>query len=336
MRNPNSYGSVIKLSGKRRHPFAVRITSGWTDKGKQIYKYLGYYKTRQEAMIELASYNAKPYDVDMHHSTFEEIFEKWSDQKFPTLSHQSVSSYSIAFKHLKPLHKLKMTEIRTRQLQEVFDNCNKGSVTKNNMKIVCNQVFTYSIKHDIIEKNYARYIELGKKDEKRLKQPFTRSEIADLWSKVDNTPNIDLALILIYTGTRPSELLKMKTENIHLEKRYMQGGIKTKAGKNRIIPINEKIYPLIKKRYNKNNDFLVIVDEVNKEVTYSIFKKRWNDLNLNHSPHECRHTFASLMDSAGANKVSTKKIMGHTTQDMTDGVYTHKTINELIKAVNMI
>ena len=26
MRNPNGYGSVIKLKGKRRKPFAVRVT----------------------------------------------------------------------------------------------------------------------------------------------------------------------------------------------------------------------------------------------------------------------------------------------------------------------
>ena len=49
MRNPNGYGSIIKLSGKRRKPFAVRVTIGWNNNGKQIYKYIGYYKTKQEA-----------------------------------------------------------------------------------------------------------------------------------------------------------------------------------------------------------------------------------------------------------------------------------------------
>ena len=43
MRNPNGYGSVFKLSGNRRKPFAVRITKGWTDEGKRIYKYLSYH-----------------------------------------------------------------------------------------------------------------------------------------------------------------------------------------------------------------------------------------------------------------------------------------------------
>ncbi|MBQ6481718.1 MAG: hypothetical protein IJI45_11415 [Anaerolineaceae bacterium] len=53
MRLPNSYGSIVKLSGKRRRPYAVRITTGWTDKGRQIQKYLSYHATRREAMAAL-------------------------------------------------------------------------------------------------------------------------------------------------------------------------------------------------------------------------------------------------------------------------------------------
>ena len=47
MRNPNGYGSVIRLRGKRRKPFAVRVTTHWDKTGKQQYKYIGYYKTQK-------------------------------------------------------------------------------------------------------------------------------------------------------------------------------------------------------------------------------------------------------------------------------------------------
>jgi hypothetical protein len=49
-RHENGFGSIVKLSGNRRKPFAVRITTGWKD-GKQIRKYLGYYKSEAEAAI---------------------------------------------------------------------------------------------------------------------------------------------------------------------------------------------------------------------------------------------------------------------------------------------
>ena len=75
MKNPNGYGSVIKLSGKRRRPFAARITTGYDDNGKQIYKYLGYYETRKEAMRELSLYSANPYDIDLKSLTMQNIYE---------------------------------------------------------------------------------------------------------------------------------------------------------------------------------------------------------------------------------------------------------------------
>lgn len=49
-----------------------------------------------------------------------------------------------------------------------------------------------------------------------------------------------------------------------------------------------------------------------------------------------RHTFASLMDTAGANKLCIKRIMGHASPDITDAVYTHKTIEQLIEAIDLI
>ena len=50
-----------------------------------------------------------------------------------------------------------------------------------------------------------------------------------------------------------------------------------------------------------------------------------------------RHTFASLMDNAGANDVCIKLIMGHSTKnDTTKRTYTHKTLEELLTEVNKI
>ena len=61
MKLPNGYGSVYKLSGNRRKPWAARVTDGWvndnkTKKSKQKYKFIGFYETRKEALLALASF----------------------------------------------------------------------------------------------------------------------------------------------------------------------------------------------------------------------------------------------------------------------------------------
>ncbi len=91
---------------------------------------------------------------------------------------------------------------------------------------------------------------------------------------------------------RPSELLNIKISDVHLEEKYMVGGLKTKAGKNRVIPISDKVLPFVKKRYNPDNTFLIEYN--NKPVSYnafnSNFKQLMSDLNMEHLPHDGRHT----------------------------------------------
>ena len=62
---------------------------------------------------------------------------------------------------------------------------------------------------------------------------------------------------MIYTGLRPTELLEIQTENVHLDEKYMVGGMKTEAVKDRIIPLNDKIIPLVKNRYDANKKCLI-------------------------------------------------------------------------------
>ena len=57
MKLPNSYGSVIKLGGKRRKPYAVRISKlveDDTGKVKRKYTYLAYFAKPEMAYTYLA------------------------------------------------------------------------------------------------------------------------------------------------------------------------------------------------------------------------------------------------------------------------------------------
>lgn len=61
MKLPNSYGSVIKLDGKRRKPYAVRISKlveDDTGKVKRKYTYLAYFAKPEMAYTYLAEYNS--------------------------------------------------------------------------------------------------------------------------------------------------------------------------------------------------------------------------------------------------------------------------------------
>lgn len=59
-------------------------------------------------------------------------------------------------------------------------------------------------------------------------------------------------------------------------------------------------------------------------------------LEMQHTPHECRHTFRSRFDSARANKVCIDRIMGHKSKGTVERVYIHKNVEELKSNIELI
>lgn len=340
MRLPNSYGSVVKLSGKRRKPFAVRLTLGWTDDGKQIQKYISYHEKRTDAISALAEYNQNPYDLNNQSVTFAEIYEKWVQK---TYDGAPPNTYKAAYKRLPALHDMPFVDIRKRHMQGEIDRCEMGFSTKKMMKTLCNQLFKYAIDLELVTANLASTVELPTKEDSTIHHPFSQQELEALWQHTDDT-GARFALILSYTGLRPTELLKIRTENVHLDESYMKGGMKTAAGKNRVIPIAKKIFPFIKAMFNEKEEYLVIDDWDGKPMlTYDRLRehawkrsKALRSLGRPHLPHDGRHTCATLMDDAGIDLKTMQLILGHRSANITHRVYTHKTIQQLIDAINRI
>ena len=333
-RLPKGYGSVHRLSGSRRKPYGARIR----DKSTGGYKYIGYYKTEQEALQALSEYNKNPYSADLANFTISDLWEEFKKRRFDKISQHGIGVYKSAFKNISPLHDSKIRDLKPYQMQALIDDMAHGYQSKAHVQTLLNQLFDIAIELDIVQKNYAKFISVGERTQSEIHKAFTDEEISRLFSCVFHEPYADTVLIMIYTGMRPSEMLGIKTENIHLSEKYIIGGLKTDAGKDRIIPINNKVLPFIRKRYNP--DFEYLITEKNKNITLRNYAKRFkelmNRLNMEHLPHDGRHTFASLADTAGMNKVAVKKIMGHASTDITEKIYTHKALDELLKNVNMI
>ena len=235
---------------------------------------------------------------------------------------------------------MKFKDIKAIHLQEAMDESNKGYPTKRKIKYLYSQLFAYAMSNDIVSKDYSPFINIGKKEKESERIPFTAKEISKLWEYENKIDFIDTILIMIYTGFRIGELLELKNKDINLINKTITGGIKTEAGKNRLIPIHPKILPLIEKRYNESNE-LFIVNAKRKEMKYSNYYREkflpiMENLNMKHRPHDCRHTFATLLSNANANSTAIKKMIGHESFVTTEKIYTHKDIEELRKNIELI
>lgn len=336
MKNPNGYGTVVKLSGCRRHPYAVRKTVGWTEKGHPIYQSIGYTATREEGLMLLAEYNRKPYDIDMHKITVLEVYRMWSDRDFPKMKVSTASSLKSAWKHCISVYQLKYKELKAYQMQDCIDNCGCGYSTQWAIKNLFGHLDKFALELDIIAKCNSMLITAPPIPE-TTKTPFTEEEINRVWG-CQNQPWCDSILCFLYMGWRISELLSIRTENVNLAEQTIIAGTKTKNGKNRIVPIHPKIRPFIEARCAEGNEYLFTYNC--KSCSVSKYYQIWQDfmqlLQMTHTPHECRHTFRSRLDSAGGNKVCIDLLMGHKSKEVGERVYTHKTIQELRDTVNLL
>ena len=75
-------------------------------------------------------------------------------------------------------------------------------------------------------------------------------------------------------------------------------------------------------------------------TTYDKYRSRWNKvmgkLKLSHRPHDTRHTFITLAKDAGMDKYIIKLIVGHSIEDVTEKVYTHRTLDQLKEEIGLI
>ena len=335
-RHQNGFGSIVKLSGNRRKPYAVRITIGWED-GKQIRKYLGYYNSEAEALMALADYHKSGYDVDLSKLTLDEVYQRWIKRIEPKVSQNILNSHNMAYSRFGRMKNAPLSSIKADHLQDWMDGIHDLSPgSKKRMKSTMIQLWKYAIKNDIVLNNYAEHIEIDG-TVKRKGKIFTIQEIQALWDDVHD-PIAQWILILIYTGMRIGELLTITSDNIHLDEQYMIGGSKSEAGIDRVIPIHNSILPLVKNQLGDAK--YLITDEKCRKVSYhkalTRFKKYMLKYNWEHLPHDTRKTGVSLMHSAGIPIETIRVIVGHSGKGVTEKVYLYKTPSELVEMVNRV
>lgn len=317
MKSENGFGTVFKIKNRPlRKPWKAVVTVGWEIKGEkavQRKRCIGYYATKTEGIAALADYHRNGCGDS---STVKEVYEAWYKENAEGWSEATERSYKSAYKHLKGIESKPLKSLRVDDLERVLDKC--GESIRKVVKVVMQGLYSYAMRHEIVQKDYSSLIKTYRTTkEKAEKKPFTNEEIRTLWK--DGSAIANSVLVAIYSGWRWNELMSFRVED-----GCMIGGSKTKAGKNRIVPIHHKIVTLIDKMY--------------RTPSYDQFRKAFDFLmvkyGMEHLPHETRHTTATLL--YGQDEHLVKLILGHSEGDITKGTYTHNTVDQLRAVIESI
>ena len=112
--------------------------------------------------------------------------------------------------------------------------------------------------------------------------------------------------------------------------------MKTKDGKNRIVPIHSRIYPLVEKRYlesvNDNSEYLITqhfrnttrVIQMNYDTYLTGLQAIVKELGLNpeHRPPDARVRFVTAAKNAKVDEYAIKILVGQHIQEITEKTYT--------------
>lgn len=336
-RNPNGYGCVTKLNGNRSKPWIVKVTV-YDEEGHGRQTPIGYAETEEQANIMLAQYNNNPWNIDRNKVTLVELYNRWAKIKLPRLGTALQRSLRASFKYCKKYYGMKYRSIRAYHMQACIDECPKSYASQASIKNLWGHLDRFAFECDIIDKMYSTLITSPPAPAETSRTPFTDAHINALW-KIKDEPWVDTVLIYIYTGFRLNELLGMKTEQVNMKEKYFQGGLKSDAGKTRIVPIHPRIEPLVKRFYEQNNTYLICEQgaKLSGGHYYDFWKEVMKKINAEgKTPHEARHTFETLLDNAGGNRKCIDMLMGHKSKDIGNRVYNHKTIKQLRETINLL
>ena len=155
----------------------------------------------------------------------------------------------------------------------------------------------------------------------------------------DNQDLHDFIVLLVMTGCRQSEILTLKWENVHLEKRhFIVRNTLSKSKRTMYKYLNDSAYYVFVKRLqNKMGDYIFTNPKTGDNI--KSFNKGWQlckkRTNINCRMHDLRHTYASWLVQKGVPIYTVKELLGHGDIASTQR-YAHLDYATKIEALNLI
>ena len=345
---PHGFGSVTRYNdGNRTNPYIVR---GPRDPitGKQ--PFIAAVKTEEEAYEILVKRRNNPYLFAKNATTFADAYQLFLISHYNNLSKAAQSNCRSCWKHCEFLADKKFRAVTVSDLQLAIQRMHDKGIgydMQRKVRQLMHYIYSAAVKYSVIDTtaDVSQKIDIDPDDGETDKSPFNRRQINRVKALITTaSPEIaELAMIVVmmcYAGTRPSEFCRVLKSDVHLKQRWFWiGKSKTKSSSNRIVPISKITLPYYEHWMQKPGPTLLTRDN-GIPLSYAALRDRFNLImklsRCNHTPGECRHTCATWFDELPANPLCVKLILGHIVTDITKKHYTHKTIAQLRKTIDLL
>lgn len=315
----NGTGCAIRV---RTNCWKAIATVGFDENGRQVRRSKQGFKTKSEALAYIPTLKkAKQEKPPIR------LGEAYTEtMKTSTAGDSTRTCYAAAFKVFDELSYLPLKDIEIDDAQECLDSSGKGKRTRQNAKVVLGLIYKWAIPRGYANMNVAQYLKVGSDDsEAKQAQGFSPAQLEQIKKAIGSIPVARIIYCHCYLGFRPSALLALKKSDYHPEGHYFVGGIKTEAGKNRVVTISPKIQPYVDSLLSSaqgNYIFSLTNDKMSMRKYRTLFYDCLEILGIQaegehtYTPHSCRHTFATLMKRVPGADKDKLELIGHTSTAM--------------------
>ena len=336
--------------------YEVKVTIGRTVDGKLLRKSFYSSTSKDDARRQAEEYRieravterTEGMAIDINPTfcswarTWLRIYKKGNvkDYTYEYTYRVNVENYLIPF-----FGGARMGDISQAAVQTYFNQHNHlAESTLKKHKLILNDIFEQGINNRLCLHNPVRGIKVVSRKAKAEKRVYNLDQ-AEIAREYARTHEGGLGVyIILSTGVRRSELLGLEWPDIDVaaETVTVDGDLKSDAS-HRIIPIGRDTAAHLKQLW-KPQGYVIPGKDGEGSCLVRTFDKRYRafvtrmcvETGLPYlTPHELRHTYATVLRERGADLYSIQMVMGHSDISVTAGIYIHNDLEVLRKGLKL-
>ncbi len=276
--------------------------------------------------IQLANYRG--INISAQGDTFEAWLKRWLENKELQVSEKRYKGYEYASKRLKEFYSVKITDIRTADVQHIINQNSKelSEYSLQKLRTIVKQVCQLAIDNRVMDYNPANSVFIPK-NTKSSSSEERRALTEEEQSWIRNTEHSArrVAMIMMYAGLRRGEVIALMWSDIDLDAGTISvnksaktvGGklVSTPGGKTdaavRTVYIPDCLINFLKNE-ERGNNLLVCPGKSGRMMTDSSWRRMWESylhcLNFEYGDFSCELNSEGKQYVKPKSRFSSKKI----------------------------
>lgn len=277
------------------------------------------------------------------------LFSDFVDERFLPYSKLNKKSYDrdlrmckifCDFFAAKTLKEIKASDIETFKLLHSTSKSRYDMILKpatvNRELAILSRIFSLAVEYEILFYNPCQRVKNLRVDNQRTRYLSDEEEKLLIEELKDNEILKNIVVFAINTGMRRGEIFNLKWFDADLKRNVLYVR-QTKTGKDRAIPINDKLHSMLE-NIPKVSEYVFTSPKTNGKFIdiKKGFHKALEDAKItNFRFHDLRHTCATRLADAGVNFAVIGEILGHS-DIRTTKRYSHATENAKREAMQKL